>query len=174
MYIRMHDFPEDGRIATRKTKVRRCAMLLFVMCYLPVAIIFLIMGTFQLRRMRSEAHLSDEITRSGSPIRGTIIDHIVRTQGQGRRGFYAVSYQYQQNGQLYDGEQEVSHEHFVLLTDGEDVDLCYLEREPAISILSGEDRDDARVRRYRSAALVQFGLALVCIILLLISLTFAH
>jgi hypothetical protein len=130
------------------------------------------MGIFQLRRMRAEAHLADEIARSGSSIRGTILDHIVHTQG--RRSLYAISYQYQQNGQLYDSEQEVSHEHYVLLTEGDDVDLCYLEQKPAIAILAGEDRDDARMRRYRNAALGQFGLALVCIFLLLISLTFAH
>jgi len=147
-------------------------MLLFVICYLPVAIIFIIMGIFQLRRMRAEAHLTAEIARSGSPIRGTILDHIVRTQG--RRSFYAISYQYQRNDQLYDGEQEVSREHYALLTEGEDIDLCYLEQKPAIAILAGEDRDDARMRRYRNAALVQFGLALVCVFLLLLSLTLAH
>jgi len=113
-------------------------MLLFVICYLPVAIIFIIMGIFQLRRMRAEAHLTAEIARSGSPIRGTILDHIVRTQG--RRSFYAISYQYQRNDQLYDGEQEVSREHYALLTEGEDIDLCYLEQKPAIAILAGEDR----------------------------------
>jgi hypothetical protein len=93
---------------------------------------------------------------------------------QGRRSFWAVTYQFQEDGQLYEGEQEVSREHYKTLTDGEEVELRYLEGDPYVVVLAGDDRDDARMRRYRNSSYLQLTLVGVCLFLLVVSLSFVH
>ena len=147
-------------------------MLLFIICYLPVALIFLVMGTLQMVRARAEAQLAVELATTGRPVRGEITSHITRTQG--RRNFWSVCYQYHQDGRVYEGEQEVSRDHYQLLQNGDEVALRYLQNDPYVAVLADEDRDDARMRRYRNAALGQLGLSLVCVLLLIFSLSLIH
>jgi len=144
-------------------------MLLFIICYVPVALIFLVTGILQLVRARGEARLATELATSGQPIRGEINAHVIHTQG--RRSLWAVTYRYRVDNHLYEGEQEVSRDHYQLLNDGDEVALRYQQNDPYVAVLADEDRDDARMRRYRKAALAQLGLSLVCVLLLIFSLS---
>jgi Protein of unknown function (DUF3592) len=147
-------------------------MVLFIVCYIPVALIFLGMGLFQLRKARREFRLASDLAQTGRVVQGEILEHAMRAQG--RRSFWSVSYKYSENDKIYEGEQEVSRDHYELLTDAEQVDIRYLTSDPSVSALADEDRDDARMKRYRNAAFIQFGIALACVLLLLVSLTFAR
>jgi Protein of unknown function (DUF3592) len=147
-------------------------MLLFIICYVPVALIFLVTGILHLQRARAETQLATELATTGHPIRGEITSHMMHARG--RRNFWTVGYQYRKDDRTYEGEQEVSRDHYQLLRDGDEVALHYLQNDPYVAVLAGEDRDDARMRRHRNSALALLGLSLVCVLLLIFSLCLIH
>jgi hypothetical protein len=126
-------------------------------CYSPFVLLFFAAGVVFAVRAGKEIRLMSDLDKHGRLTIGHIVRHRVYTLGRGALCY--VSYYYKSQEQDYNHEQEIDNDHFNTLKDGERVCVRYLPQNPHTSMLALEHRDDAKARRYRRTALVQFVIA---------------